>query len=943
MRRTVRIWAMNRTHAESRDPRTHPHSPYLQVRIWAMGSHEQLVEFGRCSRPTARAWWRTILPSTRWRAASTTAPSASSTSRRPRSSRSTGSTAPRRRARVRPRRPPAVLRLARRRPLRVRRAALVPAVPLVHRRHPRRLAVHRDRARRQRHRRRRPAVEGLLLFDASYAAARAPLPTELHALAFGPPGPARLDRQPRAALVPALRRVGRPRRAARPLCRRARRAPNGVRGPRGLSQRPLPRERRQRPDRQRGSARKLVGGRRPSRRATSALRSRDLGLLRARRPIGHLGGGGDAIMCGSSAATPPPTRTPWSTSPPPRRVPPQGRPRRPGAARRRRAPLPTPSEVLAAGAAAADDDDDDDADGPSGMADDDGPIAGIRGRRRSSGDARVASNRLAALDQDGLDQAAAYADAQYAKAAEYEDDDEDEYEQYERPRCTRDSSRRRMTRRPSGSCRGPSSRTTTTRTTRRGGRVRRRRVYGCARRRAGGAHAVRRRLRIGGRQRRALAGGGGGVGLRARPSLRFSTHAHDHVMWDQGWPSRLRPGDTLVVEALDGGQQHFLQAGVARSQRWPPPTTAASSRWAGATRRRAYGSCRRTPTARRRCASPRRHEGGVQSRLRRAVARRSALATLGLQDGELRIHSLIDGALLLKAGRPSDAPRVGVAPRRLGALRRAAPMGCSRGRSTRCGMASTRARWRCCRSAAPATAQRRRPPDAARPRDGDRLPRAAAVHARGRRGGRRLALGRRRRRRPLAGWSCASRWGGRPLHAAAVGGAHELGVARGGGGGQAKSIYRYTLSITPDADVEWSLLSEVALDGRLTAMCWPTAAAARGWWGRRRATSSTCTGAPPPPRRWSPPSRRRWSSSPPRLPAGVAPSLLATVSARRTTRGADLGRLRRDDRPSAQSSSLATPPPASPFTRAPTPSTRAPRSAPSATPQARSSCWQWRS
>ena len=199
---------------------------------------------------------------------------------------------PRRRARVRPRRPPAVLRLARRRPVRVRRAALVPAVPLVHRRHPRRLAVHRDRARRQRHRRRRPAVEGTPpLRRVAHAAARAAVAHRAPRPRLRPlPGPSRLDRQPRAALVPALRRVGRPRRAARPLCRRARRAPNGVRGPRGLSQRPLPRERRQRPDRQRVGARGDAGG--PAGDQTAELhrplRSRDVGLLRARRPVGHL-------------------------------------------------------------------------------------------------------------------------------------------------------------------------------------------------------------------------------------------------------------------------------------------------------------------------------------------------------------------------------------------------------------------------------------------------------------------------------------------------------------------------------------------------------------------------------------------------------------------------------------------------------------------------------
>ena len=40
----------------------------------------------------------------------------------------------------------------------------------------------------------------------------------------------------------------------------------------------------------------------------------------------------------------------------------------------------------------------------------------------------------------------------------------------------------------------------------------------------------------------------------------FSTHAHDHVMWDQE-AGRLVyvSGDTLVVEALDGGGQQQVQ------------------------------------------------------------------------------------------------------------------------------------------------------------------------------------------------------------------------------------------------------------------------------------------------------------------------------------------------------------------------------------------------
>ena len=179
--------------------------------------------------------------------------------------------------------------------------------------------------------------------------------------------------------------------------------------------------------------------------------------------VNSVGGGDDLCVeiCGDTSAD----EDALATSPSPRRVPPQGRPAA-QAADDAGPPLPTLRGARRGRA------------GrrrrrrrrrrrPSGMADASGICRRRSLVRRSS---RFEPPRR--LDQDGLDQAAAY-DAQYAKAAEYEDDDEDEYEQYEAPEMYARLFLRRMT--PTKrSCRGPSSRTTMTRTTRRGGRVRRR-------------------------------------------------------------------------------------------------------------------------------------------------------------------------------------------------------------------------------------------------------------------------------------------------------------------------------------------------------------------------------------------------------------------------------------------------------------------------------------
>ena len=284
------------------------------------------------------------------------------------------------------------------------------------------------------------------------------------------------------------------------------------------------------------------------------------------------------------------------------------------------------------------------------------------------------------------------------------------------------------------------------------------------------------------------------------------------------------------------------------------------------------------------------HEGGVQSLAFSPTSRGApALATLGLQDGELRIHSLIDGALLLKADVP---PMLHV----LGWRHDGSEL--SAGGADGLLSWQVDALWdgvdtrpmemlpiRCC------------PPTM---HNDDGLP-APPAHVTaiaylepppftlvGDAAGGVSLWGAAGDEVPLVGWSCASKVGEVDLlHAAAVGGAHELKwLVVVGGGGKAKSIYRYTLSITPDADVEWSLLSEVALDGRLTAMCWPTAAAAQGvvgtaagnifhvHWGT--ATATPLVSAVPPP---------LVELAAARLPAGVAPSLLATVSAAKDNEG----------------------------------------------------------
>ena len=158
------------------------------------------------------------------------------------------------------------------------------------------------------------------------------------------------------------------------------------------------------------------------------------------------------------------------------------------------------------------------------------------------------------------------------------------------------------------------------------------------------------------------------TGLQLERLNGFSTHAHDHVIWQPATATLLyATGDTLVVDGvapgssptyLTGGSGEIATLALSNDGRFAAvgsggdaPTCIYDLAPRGRDLELAMSGESvhvASPTAVLRMRLPG-HEGGVQCL---AFLGNAALASLGLHDGGLRVHSIISGALLLSAETP---------------------------------------------------------------------------------------------------------------------------------------------------------------------------------------------------------------------------------------------------------------------------------------------------
>jgi len=154
-------------------------------------------------------------------------------------------------------------------------------------------------------------------------------------------------------------------------------------------------------------------------------------------------------------------------------------------------------------------------------------------------------------------------------------------------------------------------------------------------------------------------------GLELLRLIGFSTHAHDHVVWQPSTATLLyASGDTLVVDSLapgtapvhlTGGSGEISTLALSNDGRFAAvgagsdaPLCVYDLHPRAADLDLAASSEKASAVLRMRLPG---HEGGVQCL---AFLGQAALASLGLHDGQLRVHSVISGALLLSASTPPD-------------------------------------------------------------------------------------------------------------------------------------------------------------------------------------------------------------------------------------------------------------------------------------------------
>ena len=160
------------------------------------------------------------------------------------------------------------------------------------------------------------------------------------------------------------------------------------------------------------------------------------------------------------------------------------------------------------------------------------------------------------------------------------------------------------------------------------------------------------------------------AGLTLRRLIGFSTHAHDHVLWHPPTATLVyASGDTLIVDGLapgsapvhlTGGSGEISTLALSSDGRFAAVGSGGDSplcvydlqpRAADLdVAASAQAAATAAPSAVLRMRLPG-HEGGVQCL---AFLGQAALASLGLQDCQLRVYSVVSGALMLSAVTPPE-------------------------------------------------------------------------------------------------------------------------------------------------------------------------------------------------------------------------------------------------------------------------------------------------